>query len=254
MKSIFSTFIFQPLFNLLIGIYLFFPDLGIAIIILTILVRFALLPLSRKSIESQEKLQVLQPEIKKIQKKYKGNRELQGQKMMELYKKKKVNPAGSCLPLIIQLILLIALYRVFMSGVNDTETALLLYSFIPNPGELNHMMLGVIDLAQPHIPLAIIAAILQFIQTKMMLRKVTAKEKSKEKSAEPDFNEILQKQMVIMGPLLTLFIGFKFPSGLVLYWLTSTLFMIIQQYFILKKTQPDKNFIQMLKGEAIDGK
>lgn len=243
MKTIFSTLIFQPLFNLLIGIYLIFPDLGVAIILLTLLVRFALVPLSRKSIESQEKLQTLQPEIKKIQEKYKGNRELQGQKMMELYKKKKVNPAGSCLPLIIQLILLIALYNVFMSGVNDKEIARLLYDFVPNPGNLNRMAFGVIDLSQPHIPIAIIAAIAQFIQSKMMLKKLPPKSKS----TEPDFSEIMQKQMVIMGPLLTLFIGFKFASGLVLYWLTSTVFMIVQQYLILKKTQPNKNFIQILK-------
>ncbi len=93
-KSLFSTFIYQPLYNLLIIFYVIIPDLGVAIIALTVVTRLLLMPLSKKSIESQKKMQELQPELKKIQEKYKHDKQLQGKKVMEFYTEKGVNPAG----------------------------------------------------------------------------------------------------------------------------------------------------------------
>ena len=170
-KTIFTAIIFQPLYNALIALYVLFPDFGVAIVILTIIIRALLIPLSKKSIESQKKMQEIQPEIKKIQEKYKHDKQVQGQKIMGFYKEKKINPASGCLPMIIQLIFLIALYRVFMLGLNAQEASDLLYSFAKNPGALNHISLGILDLSRPHIPLAIVAAGLQFIQGKMMMRQ-----------------------------------------------------------------------------------
>lgn len=239
-KGIFTTIIFQPLYNALIALYVVFPDLGVAIILLTIGIRLLLLPTSKKSIESQKKMQEIQPEIKKIQQRYKNDKQLQGKKVMEFYKKKKVNPASGCLPLIIQLIFLIALYRVFLLGLNTEGTSDLLYSFAKDPGVLNPITFGIIDLSQPHIPLAIIAAALQFVQGKMMMknnkkRQDAMQKKSKDENKDPDFSTMLQQQMIYMGPIITLVIGLRFPSGLILYWTVTTIFMIIQQYLILKK-------------------
>lgn len=240
-STFFNAVIFQPLYNALIALYVIIPDFGIAIIVLTILIRLLLIPVSRKSIESQKKMQEIQPEIKKIQEKYKNDKQVQGQKIMEMYREKKINPASGCLPLIIQLVFLIALYRVFMLGLDTNGASDLLYGFAKNPGPLNPISLGFLDLSKTNIPLAAIAAALQFVQGKMMLKnqtdKLTEKQKEEQKDKEPDFSTMLQKQMVYMGPVITLVIGFQFPSGLILYWTVTTIFMIIQQYFLLKKDQ-----------------
>ncbi len=238
LKDIFTFLIFQPLFNLMVLLYNLIPDLGVVIIILTLFIRFLLLPLSKKSIESQKKLQELQPEIEKIKKEYKSNRQMQGIKMMELYKKNNINPASGCLPLVIQIIFLIALYRVFMLGIESNGDNSLFYSFINNPGKLNNIAFGFLNLSKVNYVLAFVAAVLQFVQSKMMLITTPSKPKE-EDSAEEDFSALMQKQMVYMSPILTLVIGINFPSGLVVYWIVTTLFMIVQQYFVIKEKKKD---------------
>jgi len=250
MGFLFNAFIYKPLYNLLILIYNVVPfhDFGIAIIIVTVIIKLALFPLSRKQIESQRKMQILQPKIKEIQKKYKSDKEKQSRAMMELYKTHKANPLSGCLPLVFQLVFLIAIYRVFF---NISTTGLRvdcanLYPFIANPGKINQYFLGIVDLSRainlgnltlasiPHIVLVILAAAAQYIQTKMLMAKQPAATKTKDKS-EPDLATAMTQQMLYLGPLLTLFIGFKFPAGLALYWLVSTGFMIAQQYMLDKK-------------------
>ena len=149
--NIFNQALYLPLFNALVWLYNVIPgnDLGIAIIALTILIRFILYPLSKKAIQSQKAISQLQPKIKEIQKKYK-NKEEQAKAMMELYKKHKVNPMSGCLPILVQLPLLIALYRVFFNGLNP-ESLNLLYDFVSRPDSLNVVFLGLIDLSQRSI-------------------------------------------------------------------------------------------------------
>jgi len=191
-------------------------------------------------------MQILQPKIKEIQAKYKDDKEKQSRAMIELYKESKANPFSGCLPMIVQLVFLIAIYRVLfnISSAGLVVSQSDLYSFIPNPGQINKMFLSIIDLSSaidfakiglsslPHIILVVLAAGAQFVQTKMMM----AKQPARKAGAEPDFSEIMMKQMLFLGPLLTLFIGIKFPAGLALYWLVSTVFMIIQQKKLEKKT------------------
>lgn len=235
--SFFSVTIYQPLFNILIGIYNIIPDLGISIILVTVLIRVLLLPLSKKSIESQKQMQEIQPEIKKIQAKYKHDKQKQGEAIMKFYKEKKVNPAAGCLPLIIQLIILIALYRVFIAVIGYDPTNTLLYSFISNPQQIATMSFGFMDMAAVgsiNLPLALVTAGLQYWQGKMMMqRTVKNQPEKKDPKKEPEFAEIMQKQMLYMGPVLTLVIGLTFPAGLLVYWFMTTLFMVGQQYWIL---------------------
>jgi len=228
---IFHEVLYRPLLNSLIFIYEFIPghDLGIAIIILTILIKVILLPLSRKSIESQKALSKLQPEIKKIQAKYKNDKEKQAQAIMEFYKQNKINPASGCLPLLIQLPILIALYKVFLSGLNSKVVADL-YSFMPQIEHINPMFLGRVDLSERSIPLAVIAGGLQYVQTKMITAKQT-----QGKDKKSDFASIMNQQMLYMMPIMTAIIALNFPAGLPLYWIVVTLFTISQQYFIMKK-------------------
>ena len=236
----FSATIYQPLFNILIGIYNIIPDLGISIILVTIIIRLLMLPLSRKSIESQKQMQEIQPEIKKLQAKFKNDKQKQGEAIMKFYKEKKVNPASGCLPLIVQLIILIALYRVFLAVIDYDSTTTLLYSFINNPMEIKNISLGFLDVTavgKINLPLALVTAALQYWQGKMMLQR-TEKNKpvgKKDPTKEPEFGEIMQKQMLYMGPVLTLVIGLSFPAGLLIYWFITTLFMVGQQYWIVNK-------------------
>ncbi len=248
-KTLFSTIFFQPLYNLLIFLYLIFPDFGISIILLTVMVRFALLPISKKSIDSQRKMQEIQPELKKIQEKYKHDKQEQGKKIMEFYKEKGVNPASGCLPMIIQIIFFIALYRVFMVGLDINEVSNLTYRFLKTPEHLNPIAFGFLDLSKPNFLLTTLTAIAQFIQGKMMVKKnkKSTKEKAekkseatKEKEYSPDFGAMLQEQMIYMGPILTFIIGKHFASGIILYWLITTIFTIIQQWLVIDKKKPDQ--------------
>lgn len=250
MSALFHNGIYQPIYNLLVFLYDIIPggDFGIAIIIATILLKAALFPLSQKQIESQKKMQEIQPKIKEIQKKHKGDREKQSRAMMEFYRENKINPLSGCLPLILQLVVLIAIYRVLFNISNagfvvSTED---LYRFISNPGDIHRFFLGILDLSKPSIFLAVTTALAQYYQMKMIMENKSAREKKKvptEKTSEtkdetPDFNQIMTKQMLYIGPGLTLFFGMTFPSGLALYWLVSTLFMIAQQHHLLKKVSP----------------
>lgn len=251
MANIFHVLIYQPLYNVLIFLYNVIPggDFGVAIIAVTILLKAVLIPLSKKQIQSQKKMQDVQPELKRIQKKYKDDKEKQTKAVMTFYKENKVNPFSGCLPMIVQIIFLIAIYRVIIniSSVGLVIDGKDLYSFVKNPGEINHIFLGIVDLLKPSIPIAILAAGAQFWQTKIMLAKSKkikdlkeAKDDKNEKT-EPDFSEIMNKQMMILGPILTLFIGIKFAAGLAIYWLVSTLFSVFQQLYIFKKADEKIN-------------
>ena len=234
--------IYYPLFNLMVFFYNIVPgnDIGIAIILLTLFVRFVLYPMNTKSIKSQKKLQEIQPLMKKIQTKYKDNKEEQAKRLMALYQEHKINPLSGCLPILIQLPILIALYRVFINGFKD-ESLAIVYPFITNPGHLDPMFIGLVNLSETNLPLALMAGILQFFQTKMMMGdKVKDKkvEEDKEKSAEDktqDFAQSMMKQMMYILPIMTFFFAMSFPSGLALYWVVTTLFAIIQQMIIMKK-------------------
>ena len=237
----FSATIYQPLFNILIGIYNLIPDLVISIILVTVLIRILLLPLSKKSIESQKQMQEIQPQIKAIQEKFKDNKQKQGEAIMKFYKEKKVNPAGGCLPLIVQLVILIALYRVFLAVIDYDSATTLLYSFVQNPMEIKNISMGFLDVTavgKINMPLALVTAALQYWQGKMMMKRADQNKPAVDKNAakkEPAFGEIMQKQMLYMGPVLTLVIGLSFPAGLLIYWFVTTLFMVGQQYWILNK-------------------
>src|SRR3989338_4726116 len=158
MIQLFNTILYQPLLNLLVFFYNVIPgsDMGVAIILLTVVIKLILYPLSAQSIKGQKALQQLQPKIEEMKKKYKDDRERQAKELMQLYKNEHVNPLSSCLPLLIQLPILIAVYQVFITGLKNGSLDLL-YPFIKNPGQLNAVAFGFLDLSQPNIVLALMA-------------------------------------------------------------------------------------------------
>lgn len=231
----FQVFLYIPLFNLLVLLYNYIPgkDFGLAIILLTLIIRIAIYPLSMKALNSQKTLQGLQPKVQEIQKKYKDNKEQAMKETLELYKKEKINPLSGLFLAIVQLPILIALYTVFWKGLNPEEFKIL-YEFIPKPEHINPVFLGMADLSKPNLVLAFLAGILQFFQTKMLTPKAGAKN-----AKEPEFSRMMQKQMLYFFPAMTVVILLSLPSALGLYWTISGIFSIIQQYLTLKKTEPE---------------
>lgn len=226
----FNEVLYRPLFNGLIFLYNAIPphDFGVAIILLTIIIRLILYPLNQKAITSQKALGELAPQIKELQNKHSADKVKQSQALMELYKKNNINPASGCLPLLIQLPILIALYQVFLNGLKP-ESLSALYSFIGSPGTIDPMFLGLISLANANAVLAILAGVFTFWQSKMM-----AGFQAPAAGQGSDFSAALNKQMLYFMPLFTVFIAWRLPAGLTLYWVATTLIGVLQQYFVIK--------------------
>ena len=231
--NFFYVILYQPLFNSLILLYNYVPghDFGIAIICLTLIIRIILFPLSIKATKSQKALQTLQPKLQELQKKYKEDKEKQAKEILDLYKTEKINPFSGLFLALIQLPILLALYRVFWGGLNPKELTGL-YSFVLNPGHINSLFLHIIDLSKANLVFAILAGLVQYFQTKMLLP--TSANKTSGQSKENDFANVMQKQMVYFFPVFTIIILISLPSALGLYWIVSGLFSIAQQYLIFK--------------------
>ena len=239
MAELFQLFFYQPILNLLVFLYNIVPghDLGITIIVLTIIIKTILYPLSQKSIKSQKALQDLQPKIDEIKKKFKDNKEELGRRMMQVYKDNKVNPFSSCLPLLIQFPFLIAVFQVFRDGFNHGSQNLI-YPFIERPEVINTVAFGFLDLSERSIVLAVLAGLAQFWQSKMLMTKRPPVKN--EGSKDEDVMAIMNKQMLYFMPAMTIFIGMSFSGGLALYWFVTTLLTALQQLFLFRKQkQPD---------------
>jgi len=225
----FKTIFYQPLFNALILFYKYLPghDFGIAVIALTFLIRLILWPLTIQSIKSQKALSGFQSKVQEIQKKFKDDKDRQTKEMIELYQKEKINPFGGFFLILIQLPILFALYQVFWKGLQKEEIVYL-YSFLRPIGEINPFFLGLINLSQANIVLAVLAGITQFFQSKMTIPSLKPQDKTSQ------FSDIFQKQMLYFFPIFTFLILWKLPSAIALYWIVTSLFSIFQQKFVLR--------------------
>ncbi len=237
MGNIFFTILYQPLYNLLVVLYNLIPGggLGLAIIIMTILIKGLLFPLTFKSMKAQKDMAEIQPKIAEIKEKYKNDKETQAKELMSVYKNNKVNPFASCLPTIVQLVIFITLYQALRKGLGTID-ATSLYSFVMNPGEMGHWFLG-IDLGKVSIPLAIVSAIAQYFQARQMVAKRPPKEVRQTSAAmDEDMTATMNKMTVIMLPLMTLLIGVTtLPGGLTLYILVSTVLTFLLYHFFVGK-------------------
>ncbi|MEX2055236.1 MAG: YidC/Oxa1 family membrane protein insertase [Candidatus Andersenbacteria bacterium] len=231
---VYHEVLFQPLFNLLVGITNFLPthNLGIAIILVTLLTRLLLLPSSlhhAKQLQAnQSKMADIKKDLKKVQDQFKDDKVKRAEATMALYKKAGINPASGCLPLLIQLPILIALYRVFLIGIGPS-TYHYLYSFVQAPMSISTTLLG-IDLANPSLLLGVLAGIAQFSQMRWF---------SPTPAASPGLNDSseqmmasMQRNMMYIFPVMTIFIALQLPAALALYWVVSTIFAVAQQLII----------------------
>ena len=234
----FDTLIVTPLLNALFAIYGVIPghDFGVSVIILTLIIRFALWPLTSKQLHSQKKMTALQPDIAKLKAEAAGDKQKENQLLMELYKEKEINPFSACLPLLLQFPFLIALFFVFKKAslpIDQVASSLypavknlpFIQSLITNQTAYNPTLFGLIPMAKPSIFLAAIAAITQFIQVKMIAPK----------NVDPgDQQAKMTATMNYMFPALTMFIAISLPAALPLYWSTANSVAILQQWLIMR--------------------
>jgi YidC/Oxa1 family membrane protein insertase len=267
--DIFQLFIVQPIFNLLIALYSFIPggDFGVAVIIFTVLVRFAMWPLVKKQLHQTKAMQKMQPELARIKRETKGNKQLEGVRMMELYKKHDINPFRSILVLIIQIPIFIALYQVIqIFTLHRDKIGQYTYGFlkflqpvqnlIAHPDQFNQYSLGIISLTQRAFTaspfsinivlmiLAVGAAYTQYIMAKQIMPKTKSKKRLRDIMAEAaDGKEADKSEMssVMMGsmtkflPIMMFAIIINLPGAIALYYTVSNLVAVIQQGRVLKE-------------------
>lgn len=251
-SQLFHTILYQPIFNLFVGLYNVLPghDVGVVILIITILVRLLVYPLTNSSIKSQKAMQDLQPKIEAVKKEFANDKQRQSLELMKVYKENKVSPFASCLPLLIQLPILIALYMVMRDGLTAADKLTSeLYGFVTNPGQLNAVSFGLINMAKANWILAVFAGAAQFWQAKDMIRQQPPKG-SGAGAKDEGMAAMMNKQMLYFMPALTVFIGLSLPAGLTWYWLLSTLLTVAQQKLLLGKKKSDA---PLDKGNVIDG-
>ena len=279
--NIFELFIVQPIFNLLLFIYSIVPyaDFGIAVIIFTIIVRFALWPLVTKQLHQMKAMRKLQPELAKIKKATKGNKQAESLQMLELYKKHEVKPFRSILILLIQLPIFIALFRVIqIFTTHRDEIGQFTYGFMNNlepvrnllaqQDSFNHYFLGFMDLTQPAfsangvdyalIVLALVAAYTQYIISKQTsptastkrLRDVLAEAGNGKEPDQSELNAVMMSKMMKILPVMMFFIMLGLPGAIGLYYVTSNVFAAIQQHFLLKR---DAQEMDMIASEPTTG-
>lgn len=225
MKYLYNFVFYQPLFSALVFLYqtAAFQDLGIAIVLLTIVIRLILFPIFRKSIRHQTIIQEIQPKIKKLQEEYRGDYEKQSQAIMGIYREHKINPFSGLFLLLIQLPILIALYQIFLNvsqpGILDN-----LYSFMTPPAELYPWLFGLINLTKPNMVIVGLAVLAQYFQGWLSLAK------SPEAQAAPAAK--IGKKMVWIAPAITLAVLWGLPAAVGLYWLTTSAFSVVQQWVV----------------------
>jgi YidC/Oxa1 family membrane protein insertase len=252
------TPIFQVMFIVMIAVYQFLENLGVpgaiafAIVVLTLIVRAVLIPLFRRQLVSQRRMQLLQPEMREISKRYKGDSMKVRMAQQELMKERGVNVAGGCLPLLLQLPLLFIMYSVIQNGLTNQDPRAMLHVFGIQLVDLHchNIVNGVIEATKTcvnsNVPilgdvahaqtflqvagfglsaLAIASAALQLVQSRMMLP-----------AADPtndDPNARIQRQMMLFLPIISVAYGGFLPAGLFIYWIVATIFSIVQQYLIV---------------------
>lgn len=236
----FNTILIEPLVNALFFVYGIIPghDFGLAIILFTILIRLILWPLASKQLHSQKKMQSLQGDISKIKIKAAGDKQKEQAMLMELYKEKEVNPFSACLPALLQFPILIAMFVVFRKAtgnIADIESILYgpvksipyIQSLINGSVQFDASLFGLINMSKPSYLLAILAGITQFLQVKMITPR-------KQKTDTKDPQAQMTSFMNYTFPALTVFIAWTLPAALPLYWISTNVVAIFQQWLIMR--------------------
>lgn len=269
--SFFDLFVVQPIFNMLMALYALVPggDFGIAVILFTIFVRLALWPLVRQQLHQVKAMRKLQPELVKLKKQAKGNKQMEGMMMMELYKKHNVNPFRTIFILVLQLPIFIGLYHVIQIFTSHRdELSKFTYSFleswqpikdlIAHPETFNQQLFGVIDLTRHAIDasgvspflvvLAVASGFLQYVSSKQTmpqkevkkgLRQIMAEAAEGKEADQSEMNAVVTQKMVKVLPIFMIFIMLSLPGAIALYYAVSTAVAVLQQHILLKQDEEE---------------
>jgi YidC/Oxa1 family membrane protein insertase len=228
--TFFHTILFLPIYNLLIFLVDIIPggDIGLAVIIVTIIIKLIIMPLTISALRTTRAMQAIQPEFKALQEKYKDDKELQAKETFALYKKYKINPFSSILAMFVQLPVIIALYWVFRHELTAVDPSLL-YSFVHAPAAFSTLFLGFFTLTSHNIILSVLAAITQFLQARFAMPVPEARADA---SASEQFNRSMALQMRYMLPVFIGFIAYISAGAIALYFITTSLFTLAQELLI----------------------
>lgn len=234
MKQLFNTFFYDPMYNALVFLVGVLPgeSVGLAVIILTLIVKFILFPLAHKSTTTQARMRAIEPHIKKIKEKHKDNQQAQAKATMELYKEHGVNPFSGCFLMLLQLPVIFALYFVFFDGLKFNQD--ILYSFVSLPEHMNMVFLGT-NLAGKSIPFAFLAAVTQYFQIKLSVPTPAKAVEGVTPSFQEEFSRSMAVQMKYIFPVLVFFIAYSISSAVALYWVVSNAFSICHELYVKKK-------------------
>lgn len=235
MIAFFKTIVYIPLYNALMLILelLPFADIGLAVVILTFLVKVVLYPLAKKTTVTQLLMKEKQPELEKIKEKYKDNRERQATEMMAFYRSNKINPFGSFFTILIQIPIIFSLYHIFLNAGLPMVDQALLYSFVKIPDGISMNFLGFIDVSGKSMAFALAAGITSFFQM-----KITAPAPSTSRGVADDLSKMMSLQMKYVMPVVIFLISWSISAVVALYWAASNILGIIQDLYIKKKVIP----------------
>ena len=255
--SLWIDVFYQPIYNILIFFIKNSPyhSLGIAIIMLTIAIRVLLLVPNRKAIESQKKMNELQPKLQSIKEKYSANQQKQAEETLKLWKENRVNPFGYCLPILIQFPIMIALYWVVRSGLAP-HNEVLIYDFIGgfNISEVNSNFLWMDLRLRNLFVLPLVVGFLQYIQMRYSLLTNKRKKIKKKGKNDLDQTEIMNKMMLYFMPVMVAVFTANLPAGVGLYWGTSTMFGICQQWFVFNKKKSGNTKVKVIETKSTTDK
>jgi len=232
MFFLYHTFFFDPLYNVLVILFKALPwaDAGIIVILLTVLVRLIIFPLSRKAVLTQVKMAEIGPDLAKIKEKYKDKAEEQARLTLALYREKKVNPFSGILVIIIQIPIIFALYQIFLH-FPEVNSALL-YPFVAAPDHINTIFLGLVDITAKNAIIAFLAAVSTFFQFRISMQGQVSPTGN---SFGNNLARSMQTQMKYFFPVIVFFISYNISGAIALYWFTTNLFSIGQELFVRKR-------------------
>jgi YidC/Oxa1 family membrane protein insertase len=236
-QSISQTLLLSPIFELLKFLTIQTGNFGVAIILMTVIIRTLLIPFTLPTLKSQQKMRAIKPELDKLKAKHKNDPKKMQQAQMDLFKEHNINPLGGCIPYIAQFIVLIALYNVLRTFVS-TATGM---------GLTIQTSFLFFDLSKPDhsLVIPIIAAVTQLILSLQILpgtekhdlipnnsKNKKVQEANAKEADTQEMAESMQKQMVFMMPIMTGIFAYQFPAGLGIYWITTTVYSIAQQWMV----------------------
>lgn len=234
-STFFHTVFYDPIYNALVALVALIPgsDVGIAVILVTIVIRLVLLPFSLSAARTQRAMKVLEPKIKELKERHKGSKEKEALETLALYREAKVNPFASILTVFIQIPVLLALYWVFYYEPFSTANAInmtRLYAFTPVPPAISLEFLGIISVAGKSMVLAFLAGITQFYQAHLALSGTM--KPSGAKGMQNDFQRVMGMQLKYVFPFIIAAISYTTSGAIALYFITTNLAGALQEIYV----------------------